>query len=173
MAKRFVITLATCASLALCAALSLGATGCGAEDTGAGSGIPTGGGSGGGTANAGSAGGIAGAAGTTPPLTCGANTCTSSFFTTACCRKDNTCGLGTADECLELNQEGTLDTRCADQAFIAFGMVAKGCCKSTGKCGLMLTRIGLGCVERTAIPAWASSGGEWNAALCTDADSGM
>jgi hypothetical protein len=70
-------------------------------------------------------------------------------------------------------QEGTLDTRCADQAFIAFGMVAKGCCKSTGKCGLMLTRIGLGCVERTAIPAWASSGGEWIAALCTDADSGM
>jgi hypothetical protein len=108
----------------------------------------------------------------TPPVVCGGNTCAPAFFVAACCARDNLCGLGPATECLEANQEGELDDRCADQALIAFGTIAKGCCKPNGMCGLMLKQPSLGCVERTALPSWASSGGKVTAAMCSAASSG-
>jgi hypothetical protein len=183
MIVRYMRRLATYASLTLGVSVCLGAASCGSDDDsavdsgtpvgGAGSGAGQVGSAGSASGNAGSGEAAAGSAGMATALMCGRNTCTSSLFTAACCTTDGSCGLGTADECLELNQEGILDRRCADQALIAFGMVAKGCCKASGKCGLMFTRIGLGCVERTAIPSWASSGNEWTATDCSDADAGI
>jgi hypothetical protein len=181
MNRRFSAGLTLWSSVALCAAQCLATTGCGDSSetivdggtaSGGGGSDPGGSGGGGSPANAGSSGGTAGAGGMEAPVICGADTCTSSFFLKACCTKAKQCGRGTQDECLELNQEGTLDTRCADQALIAFGSVAKGCCKANGQCGLLLTGQGLGCVERSQMPSWASGGAKWTAAACSDADAG-
>jgi hypothetical protein len=174
--RQFSRRLVSCTSLVLCVAF-LGTTGCGDEDVDSDLEAPTAGGITGGSsgsagmARTGSSGATAGL-GSAAPLTCGKNTCASSFFVPACCASDTACGRGTASECLELNQEGTPDARCADQALIAFGSVAKGCCKSNGKCGLMLAQQGLGCIERTAMPSWATSGNKWTASSCSDTDAG-
>jgi hypothetical protein len=168
----FLSDLARRAALVISAAkLAFAAIGCsdsthGAAPTGGAAGIVQAGSEAGATAGWSSRFTIGG--GFAAPIQCGSDTCEGSFFVAACCTTANTCGFGTADECLESNQEGTLDARCADQALIAFGSFAKGCCKANGNCGLMIERPGLGCVERTSIPSWASSGNDWTASACAE-----
>jgi len=172
MHGQFLGGLATRAATLLCAAqLAAAALGCsdgapGAAPTGGAAGIVQAGAGAGTGVTAGWSGRFVLAGGFAAPIQCGSETCEGSFFVAACCTTSNTCGFGTTDECLESNQEGTLDARCADQALIAFGSFAKGCCKANGNCGLMIERPGLGCVERTSIPSWASSGNDWTGAAC-------
>lgn len=190
MTERILTELAARASIAFCVLHTLVASGCRSDTAVPADTTLTGGATGGvalggsgdtgaapsarsGAAGAAGTSGAAGSSGASAPVICGAETCKASLFVGACCTKSNTCGLGTAQECLETNQQGTLDARCADQALIAFGSFAKGCCKANGNCGLMIERPSLGCVERTAIPSWASSGNKWTAATCADSDAGM
>ncbi|HMJ14190.1 MAG TPA: hypothetical protein VK524_22395 [Polyangiaceae bacterium] len=65
------------------------------------------------------------------------------FF--ACCADPGAsrCGLIT-DECVALDQPGTLDPRCPDVDILTFGTLP-GCCTPNGKCGWYETKFGFGC----------------------------
>lgn len=70
-----------------------------------------------------------------------------------CCTKsDNKCGYSFVTgnyNCTELDQEGTLNPSCPSEKLATYDL--KGCCRPDGFCGLELTSIGLGCVERSYI----------------------
>lgn len=113
----------------------------------------------------------------------------------ACCTADNKCGaqlagqgLGaaflTGGACMEVKQQGNLSTSCPnsisndDDAGTAptTGPMTqitnmfnyKGCCRPDAKCGLDLTKLGLGCVANENIKDLASFFGDFVAAkTCT------
>jgi len=81
------------------------------------------------------------------------------FAPTACCtEKGDKCGVSQSlllgDGCIEQNQEGHADGVCPGQA-APIPLIPKfeGCCKPNNKCGIDLSVINVGCLERTEASA--------------------
>jgi hypothetical protein len=120
------------------------------------------GGTGGATGGTGGMGGGSGGMGGMPapmPIMCGTNTCNpvmSLSTLAACCMPDMSCGLVTGGDaanpvCTQIGQEGEADTNCPSEPN-ALSQMTPGCCKPSGKCGLLSMTL-MGCVERTEYPA--------------------
>ncbi len=78
--------------------------------------------------------------------------------TTNCCTESGRCGLvlpNIGQQCVELNQPGTLDSECPD--FEGPGFRFPGCCRPEGHCGVLESVLPLGCIAREALAPDASA----------------
>jgi DNA-binding beta-propeller fold protein YncE len=90
------------------------------------------------------------------PPSCGGTTCaplgpTERFLGAGqCCTSRNECGAFFAGGCLARDQHGTRDSACPNERVGTIS--ATGCCRTDGRCGLDLSRVGMGCVAREEAP---------------------
>lgn len=65
-------------------------------------------------------------------------------------------------------QPGMSDDRCPSRTAWEGQVELGGCCTPAGQCGLLSPELGLGCIERSELPAYL--GGPLSARACADTD---